>query len=320
MTSLLAVYDFCSQPPSVGDVIVFSQGTVVLAETLGLNRIDFCLVYDKEVLHVDPHFHPMLESGSHLHYVFKFGSLFSFNPYLGAIHVLPSYKELDQFLAKWPTPEVIWPSLEQINNRFYLNYEVHQLVSDFYKKYDRLPHLPIPEPHKSWCQKLIDQYKRFPVSVNLRNNPNRDPIRNSNMDEWITFFNRASDLPVQFFVICDFSEVDVRLLSMKNVTVMKSLGSSLEQDMAMVLGCKIHLGSSSGPTALASFTNKPYVIFNTPNVPHIPKYQGAKTIDEKGDVRTSWATPFQKFTTHPETAEEIFSEFVRAYESYSTRG
>jgi len=43
---LLLIYDFSSQPFSIGDILIFQEASLVLRTDLGLDKTDIALVYD----------------------------------------------------------------------------------------------------------------------------------------------------------------------------------------------------------------------------------------------------------------------------------
>lgn len=314
---LLMIYDFSSQPFSVGDILIFQEASLVLREMHGLGAIDFALVYDpaKPVV-PDPAF-SQIDPKSFLFHLSSFLPAAQVNPHLGSIFLFNSHRHLEMHIADNATRYHVWPSLAQYAFHEYLYYYCfNELFYDYFRTHGALPNLASRPAAATWAAEFIRKHVHpaAAVTVQLRNNP-VNPTRNSNYDSWIAFFRHCADrYPVKFILICARSEVDPRLKELRNLVIAKDFGTSVEQDLALIEAAHVHMGASSGPAIMALFSSKPYCIFNTDIKPTLVKgftHEGRR-------IRFFFSAPLQNWIAGEETPELLTAEFDRLWTAAAT--
>jgi hypothetical protein len=317
---LLVIYDFSSQPYSIGDMLHIQAASLVLKERHNVGMVDFAMVYNhQQPSSLDPAFAGINAQNIHYHLA-SLLPLVQVNPYLGSLFVFNSHERLQHFIADNADFYTIWPSAWRYAQRDYLNYTVfNDILYDYYQTHGSIPHL-------GCRQFLIDEAQAFyyrhvwpniPVTVQTRNNPNFGTHRNIHMESWLEFFDHCNDrYPVKFVVVCSLSEVDDRLRQYQNVLIAKDFPTSIEQDLALIHEAAIHMGSSSGMATMAEFNEKPYLIVNTDMDPD--RYRD--TIREGSFLRFFFASSLQRFSVGQETAEILIKEFARMWETVDVDG
>lgn len=311
---LLMIYDYSSQPFSIGDVLIFQEISLVLRDDLGLGKVDFALVYDPARPVVpDPAF-GHLDAKSFLFHLSAVLPAAQVNPYLGSLMLFDSHAHLESHVSANISRYHVWPGPAQYAAREYLYYECfNKFLPAYFGRHGRVPKLESRPAAVKWAAAFFERHlnNHVPVTVQLRRNP-QNPARDSNYDAWLEFFGRCMHAyPAKFILICAHSEIDARFRSMVNVIIAKDLGTSVEQDLALIEGAAIHLGASSGPGTIAQFNDKPYCIFNSV-MPD--KFVTGFTV-EGNRGRFAFSTQFQYWITDRENADLLEVEFERLWNS-----
>ena len=117
---LLIIYDFSSQPFSIGDILIFQEASLVLRERHGLGKVDFALVYDPQSPVVpDPAF-KNVDTESFLFHLSSVLPAAQVNPHLGSVFLLDSHRQLERHVANNAEEYIVWPSRNQYASREYL--------------------------------------------------------------------------------------------------------------------------------------------------------------------------------------------------------
>jgi hypothetical protein len=310
---LLMVYDFSTQPFSIGDILVIQEASLVLRLAMGLDRVDFALVYnpaspvvpDPTLAHYDP------ESFLwHLPNVLQAAQV---NPHLGSVFLYDSHRRLEEFAAGHLHLYEIWPPLSQYAYGEYLYYRVfNEVLFEHYERERTLPRLESRGPARAWATGFLQRHvgSDIPVTVQLRKNP-YNAARDMDNDSWQAFFQFCQGrYPAKFLVICARDEVDARFRRCPNVVIAKDHCTSVEQDLALVDAAAIHMGATSGPGVMAIFSAKPYCLFKSDL--RVDRYKG---ITQDGSRHALFfAAPAQSFLFGPETPDLIAGEFARMWE------
>ena len=320
-TKLLAVYDLSVQPYSVGDLIAFQAGALAKCAQLGFESMDFCFICDPDRIPLDPVFSMMMGNKNRLYNLFTLLPVLQLNPLIASISVFNSYHEWQQFTVTG-TYEV-WPTIEQIEAHTYTYYEIIKLLDSHYRHFHCLPSLELPGALADWVSGFMKDNvdTMLPVTVNLRNNPNFHPERNSHIPTWISFFEYChTRYPVTFIVVCSRSEVAPELRTSPNVIIAKDHHTSLEHDMALIMSSAFHMGASSGPSTIPIFTAKPYSILNCKNLVEILHlYEGSIVRESEQIAKFSFAQALQRLILEPERLETLINEFETIWNSRDWR-
>lgn len=311
---LLIIYDYSSQPFSVGDVLIFQQASLILRENFNLGKVDFALVYDPVTPVVpDPAF-SYIDSGSFLFHLSTFLPAAQVNPHLGSLLLFDSHSQLESYIADNVSAYHVWPGVVQYASREYLYYHCfNELFPDYFRKHGTLPRLKSRPAAVQWAAAFYERYANsaITVTVQLRKNP-VNPARNSDYGSWLEFLEHCVNVyAAKFIIICGHSEVDARFRELPNVVIAKDFGTTVEQDLALIEGAQIHMGASSGPGTIAQFNPKPYCIFNSVMPENF--VEGFKLDGNRG--RFAFSSPLQSWLTDHETAELLLAEFDRMWKA-----
>ena len=312
---LLVIYDFASQPFSIGDILMYQEASLVLRKERQIDRVDFAVTYDPANPVVpDPAFSAIGPENflSHLTTVLQAAQV---NPHLGSLFLFDSHENIEKFVSRHLDTYTVWPPLQRYVNREYLYYHIfNDVLFSHFRKFGSLPSLASRLPVRAWARKFIDEHVAtgVAVTVQLRRNP-ANPARNSDYEAWRTFFRGCQDrYPVKFVVICARHEMDASLGDLSNVEFAKDHYTSVEQDLALIEMGSMHMGASSGPGVMAIFGKKPYCFFNTDM--QLDLYKGV--IQEGNSSRLFFSSPKQRFIRSRESADILMSEFDRMWSNF----
>jgi hypothetical protein len=309
---LLVIYDFASQPFSIGDILVIQEASLVfgrLPRSIGWIWPSF----DDPASPVVPHpAFSAIQSGNFLWHLPTVLQAAKSTLILGSVFLFDSHRRLEEFASKNLDLYEVWPPLPQYASREYLYYRVfNEVLFDYFQGGKALPCLESRAPARAWAKAFMEQHvgSDVAVTVQLRRNP-ANPNRDSDYGSWIGFFQSCRGrYPVKFVIICAQHEVDPRLRECSNVVVAKDYCTNVEQDLALIDAAAMHMGASSGPGTIAIFSGKPYCVFNTDLL--VDYYKGS--VREGNRVRLFFGKPNQNFLFGREDQDLLAREFERLW-------
>lgn len=322
---ILLIYDTTHQPFSIGDFLVVQETSLALTREFSAEYADIAIIYDaKSPDKADKVFKGVVSTDNVLLHLGSMMPVLNLNPKIGSLFVfnsraaLESYveKNIDEYLA-------IWPSCVDYGSGKYLNlHAFNTVLYNFFKKYTDIPSLSSAAPLKSWALSFIHQniYPKVPITINIRNNPMWDRRRNSRIPEWVKFFRYAERTYPNaiFIVICATKEVPEDFRALSNVIFAKDFSTELDQELALIELSAAHLGTNSGPAAMAYFNKNPYFIFSLPidGIGHDHFSRKDMLVHVKEDVFKFWfALGSQKFSSQPENIEALIGAFDEIWRS-----
>lgn len=315
---MISIYDLCTQPVSFGDFYMFQYGAYTLAKLIDISKIDFYILFDPSIRALDPNFHKFLEPDKHHFRALKLLPLLDLCPYLGSLSIIDSEQQMQRVLSSYTQPIELWPTIEQLNTRTYTYYQIISMVNMYKERFGNIPEIPLRSPQKEWIQNLftVKLDRRIFVSVNIRKNDSIHLHRNSSIDQWAKFFEYCSEkYPVTFVILCEPHEIDPNLRKYSNVIYAKDLGSTADIDCSIVITSAFHMGSSSGPCAVAFFTNKPFFVSNMDCIHRLSHFNGMMRECEDGYLRTPFNGEFQRHINGNENFEILVNEFEAIWQS-----
>ena len=316
---ILTILDYAIQPYSIGDFLFYLMGSMIAAESAGIEKVDLCILSDLSRPHADPVLRGWVNARNHHARLMSILPLVEFHPRLGSLSVFDSSAELDAHLTKIGLSNYqLWPSAALLQRRVYLSYDILKMVKAHHEHRGMIPQFKFGPPIVSWTREFFHEHADgcVPVTVNLRNNPSFGCHRNYILPAWRDFFARCAEcMPVKFIITCAASEVDPALRSLPNVVFAKDHGTSLLQDLALIRFAAFHLGSCSGPSAFVMFLRQPYHIFNNDMLPHLAQWEGSLLQDKSGELLCSFREPLQTLGIVPETADGIWHQFEKIWTS-----
>jgi len=314
---LLVIYDLYSQPFSVGDILVVQEASLVLREMHCVDAVDFAIVYDPKH-HAQPGF--PFAGFTETNALFNLASILpvaQVNQHLGSLFVFNSHRHLERFIVDNTDRYVVWPSGWKYASREYLIKTVFEdLLYNHFKEHGSIPHLSCRPFLVDWAKAFynVHVHPQVPVSVNIRNNKAFQTHRNAHIECWLEFFDYCETrYPAKFVIICAWIKVDDRLRRCANVIIAKDYQTGVEQDLSLIHGSALHMGSDSGPACMAIFSDKPYLAVNTAMKLNYFSNPAVFQRDDEGLRRFAFAGPLQRFAAGVETTELLIREFARMW-------
>ena len=313
---VLVVYDTSTQPFSVGDILVCQEASLVLCERHRVDVVDFAILYDPEK--------PVVESGTFaavvtsenvMYHIASLLPLAQVNQRLGSFFVFNSRDQIVRWMADSADQYHVWPSGWQVGARVYLTSVVfNDLLVEHHRQHGRIPNLSCRPYLREWAAGFYREHVgvKTAVTINLRNNPAWDVCRNSDMESWLALFRYCeSRYAVSFVIICAKSEIDARLRECGNVILAKDHLTSVEQDMALIDMSAMHMGAGSGPSTMAFWGSKPYLIIDNGYNTESDFYQRPNMIERIDDrMRRFWfAGVQQRIALGLESGDLLIQEF-----------
>lgn len=314
---LLIIYDFLSQPFSIGDILALQEASLVLLEKHRLGTVDLAFVYDpvRPVLDPDNVTYSSITPDNVTYHLASLYPIAQINPHLGSLFVFNSHTQMERFVADNADRYCIWPPSGHYAGREYLYYTVvNDLLYAYYNEHGKIPHLSCKPLLVDWARAFYRRVipGRVPVTVNVRKNDRWAAHRNSHIESWLAFFERCQQLYAATFVVtCAASEVDERLRRLPNVLVAKDHHTGIEQDLALLQTGAFHMGASSGPGCMVMFSAKPYLLVSTD--PDLYTHLWKGMTEKDGFVRFGFSTPLQAISRGREAPDFLMQEFERRW-------
>ena len=309
---ILAIWDFRSQPYSIGDLLILQEISLALCHRYGVSSVDVCLLAEPHEPS-RPSFSALnVNSNNYMEFIVSLIPVILAGRHIAELHFFDSHVKLERYIADNTYRYHIWPSGLKYATRKDLNHLSFVFLTEFYKKYQFLPSLAFRPALIDWAKSFLGRHAvpNVPIVVQLRNAGEYNPFRNSKMDSWIELFRYCEErFPVRFIIICAKAEVDERLRYLSNVIVAKDFDTTIDQDLALIQCAAAYMGMSSGPSTVASFGSKPYSIINAyfddlpANV--VTKYSWGGSF--------AFANEHQRLLRGAETPELLKDEFFRLF-------
>lgn len=304
---ILGIWDYKLMPWSVGDLLTFIETLSVLKLQHNADRVDVCVVCDKENPAGNRGYKNINSSNFH-YYLFSLLPIINTSPYLGSVFQFDSRSEFNSFLKKNINKYILYPSLDGLLKE---TFNFHggadfKEIHDFKKKHGFVPSLAIDDYHLSWAHNFYKSKieDRIPVAVALRNRPD-GAGSNTDQQAWLGFFDLCKiKFPTTVFVIIGTREEAFDgLKTRENVIVAKDYGSTLSDDFALMRTSFLFMGMCSGINIISIFSDHPFLIF------------GRRLNIEKQCRLTYFHVKYQKtyFSTFLITPDSLFREFSELY-------
>ena len=315
---IFSILDYTLQPYSIGDFIFFQMGSMVVAKTAGIEDINLVILSDPKRPHADPVLRGYVTPENHHERLMGILPLIEFNPFLKSVTVFESIQEMNAYISRFAAKAVFWPSIDFLNKRIYLSYEILKMVKVFYEETGEIPEFNFSNQSGTWAKHFISEVARefIPVTINLRSNQRFGSHRNFVRETWTAFFSKCEhSIPVKFIVMCAKSEVDAGMRSLRNVVFTKDYKTNVVQDLALIQFSAFHLGSCSGPAAMAMFLRRPHHIFNNDMTPHLKRWAGSILQAPDKELYCSFRAENQTLGVIEETPDEIWRQFERIWKT-----
>lgn len=310
---ILLLWDFRSQPYSVGDLLVLQEIAAILCFQYKVAKADICFLVEKSEP-ARPSFREIgINKSNYLRNIANLIPVSLAGKNIEDLHFFNNHNHFEKFIADNIHRYHIWPSQFHYCIREDLNIISIKKIIDFFNKNKYIPELAFKSWLIEWADIFLKEnaYPKVPLVIQLRNAGTYNQFRNAQIDIWIEalrFFENK--LPIQFLLIGSYGEVDQRIRGLSNVIVAKDSHTTVDQDLALIQQGAAFLGMCSGPCMAAIFNTKPYSIFNL----CINKEFMAFGVEHpRGEYRFSFANADQKCHRGNETLELIVSEIHRLF-------
>jgi hypothetical protein len=309
---VLAIWDFRSQPYSIGDLILLQEISLALCHQHQVSSADICFLAEPQEPS-RPSFSALnVNSSNYKEFVASLIPVILAGDHVAEFHLFDSHLNLEKYVTDNADKYHVWPAGLTYMTRKDLNHLSFAFLNEFYGRYGYVPSLTFRPELIDWARSFLTRHvmPNIPFVVQLRNAGRYNTFRNSNMDAWVEFFQYCEgQFPVRFIVVCSKSEVDKRLRGLSNVVIAKDLDTTIDQDLALIQCSAAYMGMSSGPSTVAFWGDKPYSILNA----------GVDDLLAKLTVKHSWGVSFvfanehQRLVIGVETLESLISEFSRLF-------
>lgn len=310
--SLYGFVDYRNFPYALGDTLTLLMNMEVLRQLEGKQDIvQLILTYPGSP---GSRLQPFVNRNNFRNFLIELFPAFLFSPNTSSLNFTESrpffhYRLVQSTLRR----DAVWPGI-LAQARGSMDFISHRRINKFFLKNGHLPRLAAPERLRLRAREHLRTLfaGKSLVTVNLRNSKSSyffsAPHREANILEWEKFFRLTalSHPEVMFLVVGSFSEWSRSLLDFPNVAISRRLGLGLADELSLLLQSRLFMGSSSGFSALATFSTVPYVITNFE--PGAAKYVGLGV----GERRYPFAEQNQVILWGQEQASELHRELREA--------
>ncbi|MEZ5665915.1 MAG: hypothetical protein R3F55_00445 [Alphaproteobacteria bacterium] len=309
--TFLAFYDFSYAPYALGDAMTFQAKAMCGAIDAGCDSIRLCLVADpnRPACPLQPH----ITAGNYLDHLNRLYPAFLCTPPADRVHVFRSRQAFDLFVLharRRGTPS--WPALGSHFERR-LDFISHAEIDAFFARHGHVPRLAAPRGHGTEALLAAAGCGRYVVAVNVRQSRMTarpaDFHRDSPAAPWHRLFAHAAARHPEVLFAClgGFGEWDRALAAHTNVVVPRAMGLQLADELALLFGADLFMGSSSGFAAAATFSDVPYAITNMEH--RFAAYNGLAV----GAPRYAFGLPGQRIGWEVETDDLLIGLFEEAH-------
>ena len=313
INKLLFIYDFTTQPISLGDFILANATSIAYSNIKKLNYVDILLIFDSEGKDKLDDF-KYLDDKKIKDFVFSLFPIVRFNKKMSSIFIINNKISAESFISKAEKNyKEFYPSLFKYRGGSYYYWDsLNKILPKHYRKFGSLI-IECTPWLSEWTENFFNNKAKNSrvVTVNFRVNNSFGINRNSNLNEWDTFFRYANDKypHFKFVIISSQNEIQKSWLNLDNVIVAKMFNTTIEQDLALILNSEFHMGTASGPFTIALFGKNPYIMFNIEK--QIIETYNTQILKEKNYFKYSFALEGQLMTDKKDTFNQILKEFER---------
>jgi hypothetical protein len=273
--SFVGIYDFSYAPYALGDVFTWQVNVCIKALAKGKQTVHHCLMIDP--MRPSSPFQPHITPLNYNDYIGNLFPAFLCSPMLSSVKIFKDRKKFNYFLfEEMIHRRLMWPNMmghamEQ------LDYSSHGIINEFFKKHQRIPKLKTPKGYDQSVDDFLERQctGRFLISVNIRQRSLYASLgfeklstihfdRDSPLQEWYRFFKIVQKKypDCLFLILGGYSEWEKELYRYENVLIPRAMGFQLAHELALFHKSRLFMGTSSGFSALATFSEIPYIITN----------------------------------------------------------
>lgn len=317
--TFIGIYDFSYAPYALGDVITWQMNLCVKAGESGNRNIVQYIIADP--LRPSSYLQRYIMEDNYIEYLNNLFPAFLCCPNTVSINFVKDKDIFDLFLLKKIfKDQPSWPSIMgHLSGK--LDFISHKAINKFFQKYNCIPRLTSPKGYENSMDSFLKKRcrDRYIVTVNMRQRrlyPSPDEVniainRDSPLAEWYKFFKIVKDKhpDVVFLILGGYSTWERELYHHKNVIIPRTIGFGLSHELTLLHKSDLFIGTSSGFSAMATFSKIPYIITNFDYA--ASRYIGLPV----GTPKYPFGMEHQILSWERESAELLLSLFESVYES-----
>jgi hypothetical protein len=322
----IGIYDFSYAPYALGDAFTWQVNVAIGALDKGIDTVIHSLVVDPR--RPSGRLQPHINRENYRDYLSNLFPAFLCNPLEMSLKLFTNRHAFDYYLLKKVLSGFhTWPNL-LIHTMEQMDYYSHKKIDKFFQKNHYIPRLKTPRGYENSMDDFLKEHcsGRFLVSVNIRQRANYADLgfagqasgvirRDSPLQEWYRFFKvvRKKYPDVLFLAFGGYAEWEKELYTFENVLIPRAMGYNLAHEITLFHQTDLFMGTSSGFSALATFSEIPYIITNF-------DHAAAKYVDLPiGAPSYRFALDNQIIVWEKETVELLMSLFEPVYQMLKTQ-
>ncbi len=308
--AVLGIFDFSYQHYALGDLLTSQVELAIMAIEQNLEHVDVVAMVNPRLPAAA--FQRHIVPDNYLTYFDNILPVFACNPMLRSLQLVRDIETLSlMLLSRRKSGDPMWPApFTHIKMRQDYPIGYHRFNA-FHARHGYLPQLCAPRHYQDWARGFHERElaARSLAVINPRQSSLTSNLaatyRDAPLESWHGFIDtvavRRPD--VLFVMVGGYREWEHSLLRRSNVFIPRAFGLSLAHELALMKIADLFMGTPSGFSAFATFTNIAYAILNMEH--RFAEYGEISP----GDRRYPFAHANQVLTWHRETTDELLSVF-----------
>lgn len=317
-----AFMDFAASPYALGDFLTWNVRVCCEALAAGANVVDVVALTDPDKL--GNIFQDFANKSNYLRFFLDLLPAYYTNPMLRHFRHVRDRGAFERLMERaraggqgqFPGFKKYEEGLRAREARYY----GHWFMNRFYREHGFIPGLTVPPAWAAWARAFRTALGpgTLAVTVHVRRREADTDLfgcaleRDGDFAVWEAFFTAmvARHPEVRFLLLGKPSEWPRRLLCHPAVTVLKTLGCGLMEELAMIQAGDLFMGLLSGPSTMAFFSDTPYALF-------VQEAHAPFTVEvlevAKGFHRLPFAGPGQQLIWEPPSFARLVAAFEEQY-------
>jgi hypothetical protein len=323
---VLGIYHFQEHAGYLGDMMEFLAVLNVLRAENASDRVDLCYINDPSNPN-QPISRSRVESSAE--FLEMMLSLRALLPGLGEVRTFDSDRKFEAFFREHYDRYVCWPRYRRGHSwPSRVNYgrlstdgiaypNTYAPVHRFFRASGTVPKLSAPPPLLQWARAFVREqvHPGVPIAVQIRFNP-ESPVRNTDIEAWMTFFRRMETrCAAKFVVLCRREEIVPELRSFPNVVFSKDHASGVLEDIALLQVAHFSMFPDAGFATYPWFCGTPTIFFGR----QLHEFPQRRMQDVTG-TKMPFLSEFQRRRFGPYTAQTLEEEFLSLWDDLARAG
>jgi hypothetical protein len=320
-----AYWDFQAQPYALGDTITWQVRACALATLAGKKYIDLHILADPLMPAFASQMHTITQWNFKSHLAVMLPAFF-LNPMLRSTKLYFDRRAFEEhYFGQIASGATVEPTaLAFVRNHTFAAISFDSInipVRECFVRTGGFPRPCVPASVASWAKAYLASHSRpFVLCVHMRmRKASQDAavsasslVRDGCQESWTDFLSLLAQRhpSVLVVVLGQPGEWPRAFMRLPNVILLKSQGSGLLEEMAMIQEADLFMGTVSGPAEFAYFGIKPYIIIDTPDFhPHSTRLRGISPDAQ----RPPFGVDGQRLHVGRPSAQELLDLFESSY-------